>query len=158
MLDRIVDAESRTVMSAFEKRVEELEQRKLILEENIARCGTPLRSYDDTFRTAMGFLASPWNLYASDDINDKRVALKLSFPNQLRYQREEGFRTPETSLPFKMLGADFDRIEIMVPPSGFEPPACGLGNRRSIRLSYGGVAGLLVGRLGVVNPGGRMWP
>ena len=118
MLDRIVDAESRTVASAFEKRVDELEQRKLVLAENIAKCGTPIRDYDDTFRTAMGFLASPWNLYASEHLSDKRAALKLTFPNQLRYHREEGFRTPETSLPFKMLNADFANLAVMAPRAG----------------------------------------
>ena len=29
--------------------------------------------------------------------------------------------------------------EKMVPPRRFERPTCGLGNRRSIHLSYGGV-------------------
>ena len=31
------------------------------------------------------------------------------------------------------------RPETMVPPRRFERPTCGLGNRRSLHLSYGGV-------------------
>ncbi len=31
----------------------------------------------------------------------------------------------------------YDPSEEMVSPAGLEPAACGLGNRRSIRLSYG---------------------
>ena len=122
MLDRIVDAESRTVIAALEKRVDELETQKLIIEENIARCGSPIRDYDETFRTAMGFLANPWNLYTSERMEDKRAALKLTFPNQLRYHREKGFRTPETSLPFKMLGSDFSNLAVMARPERFERP------------------------------------
>ena len=41
VVDRIVDAESKTVIGALEKRLDEMEQRKLLLAENIAKCGTP---------------------------------------------------------------------------------------------------------------------
>ena len=95
MLGRIVDADSRTVMSALEKRVDELEQRKLVLGESIAKCGTPAKDCDESFRTALGFLANPWNLWETDKLQDKRALLKLTFADQLRYNRETGFRTPD---------------------------------------------------------------
>ena len=135
MLDRIVDAESRTVAAAFEKRVDELEVRKLLIAENIAKCGTPVRDYDETFRTAMGFLSNPWNLYTSERIEDKRAALKLTFPHQLRYHRESGFRTPDLSLPFKVLGDDFSDEMVMARPAGFEPATVRLEGECSIQLS-----------------------
>ncbi len=59
LLDRIVEADNPTVISAYERKIGELERDKLILAENIAKCGTPLRDYDETFQTAMAFLSKP---------------------------------------------------------------------------------------------------
>ena len=42
LLDRIVDAESTSVVSAYEKRIGELQLEKQIMQEKIAKCGTPL--------------------------------------------------------------------------------------------------------------------
>jgi site-specific DNA recombinase len=139
LLDRIVDAESATVSKAFERKVDELEKRKLILAEKIAGCDTPIRDYDESFRTALSFLANPCNLWTSPRLEDKRAVLKLTFSDHLRYHRREGFRTPEIALPFKMLGKAFSSKEWMARPAGFEPAAPGLGIRCSILLSYGRV-------------------
>ena len=120
LVDRIVESESQTVAAALERRLEELENRKLILSENIAKCGAPIRDYDQTFRTAMAFLASPWNLWKSDRLEDKRATLKLTFSGNLRYSRQEGFRTPQTSLPFKVLGNLSTLGREMAHPTRFE--------------------------------------
>jgi DNA invertase Pin-like site-specific DNA recombinase len=122
LLDRIVETDSRTIASALERRVEELEERKLLLKEKIETVGTPKRGYDETFRTAIEFLANPWNLWASDRMEDKRMTVKLAFAESLRYSRKEGFRTPKTSLPFKVLGRITSALGEMARPERFERP------------------------------------
>ena len=104
LLDRIVDADSSTVIGAYEKRIQKLEKDKIEMSEKIAACGRPVQGFDESFRTAMEFLASPWKLWASEALEDKRAVLKLTFADRLAYVRNEGFRTPETTLPFNALG------------------------------------------------------
>jgi hypothetical protein len=60
-LDRIAETEVSSVITAYENRIRKLEARKLEVAERIANCGRPLKSFDETLRTEMGFLASPWN-------------------------------------------------------------------------------------------------
>jgi len=59
LLDRIVDAESATVIGAYERKIDELERQKLVIAEKRARCGTAIKGYDESFRTAFEFLSSP---------------------------------------------------------------------------------------------------
>ncbi len=142
LLDRIIETDSKPVIRALEKRVEEIEHQKLLIAEKIEKCGTPSRSYDESFRTAMAFLASPWNLWKSDRIEDKRATLKLTFAGELRYNRKTGFRTPTTSLPFKVLDG-FKRLkEEMARPERFERPTLRFvgwrkihGNQRLVLLA-----------------------
>ena len=102
-LDRIVDADSPTVIGAYERKIGELEREKLVLAENVAKCGTPVRGYDEVFQTAMSFLANPWKLWETGALEDRRAMLKLVFAGNLVYARKTGFQTPEISLPFKAL-------------------------------------------------------
>lgn len=109
LLDRIVEAEVPLVMRSLEQRVKTLEEEKLVIAEKIAKCGKPLRDYDATYRTAMEFLSSPCNLWASSRFEDKRAVLKLTFADRLTYVRGKGYRTAKTTLPFKVLGNDMCR-------------------------------------------------
>jgi site-specific DNA recombinase len=85
LLDRIVDADSETLIKAYERRVQDCEAEKLLLTERIANCGRPEQHYDETFRTAMEFIANPQKLWVSGRFEDKRAAAKLTFAGHLSY-------------------------------------------------------------------------
>ena len=121
LLDRIMDADSSTLINAYEKRIQSLEQDKISMSEQIAACGQPVRGFDESFRTALTFLASPWKLWASEALEDKRAVLKLAFADRLAYVRNEGFRTAETTLPFKVLEGISQGKNKLAEREGFEP-------------------------------------
>ena len=121
LLDRIVDTDSDAVVSAYERRIKELETQKAMMRERLASCGKPLKSFGETYRTAFAFLANPWNLWMSERIEDRRAVLKLVFADRLAYVRGEGYRTAKISSPFKLLGAMQTVGKEMVPAAGLEP-------------------------------------
>jgi site-specific DNA recombinase len=121
LLDRVVEAKSQLVAHALEERVEKLTKEKAVLTEKIARGAQPIRSFEQSLRTAITFLANPWKLWNSERIEYKRAVLKLAFNTNLQYVRNQGFRTAELSLPFMAL-ADFSGLgKVMVGATGIEP-------------------------------------
>ncbi len=122
-LDRIVETDSLALLTTYENQVRKLEEKKILLKEKVQNCGRPLDTFDDTFRTAFGFLSNPYKLWDSDRLEDKRSVLKLVFAKRLPYYRNEGFRTAAISLPFSLLeGLKGGKYE-MVEAGGIEPPS-----------------------------------
>ncbi len=121
-LDRIVEAESSTLIRTYERKIKQLEQERAVLREKQVVVGRPLASFDQTFRTAMSYLGNPCNLWDSGRIDHRRAVLKLSFADRLSYVRGEGFRTAVTSSPFRLLSHLKGEKSEVVPQEGFEPP------------------------------------
>ncbi len=122
LLDRIVDANNESVITAYEARIAKLELEKAIKHEKLENSTVTPHSFETMFEHASKFLASPCKLWDSGHVHLKKLVLRLAFVERIPYDRNTGFRTPKLSLPFKMLG-DFDMTENkMVRVGGLEPP------------------------------------
>lgn len=105
LLDRIVQTDMPSVISAYENRIRKLEVDRAVINEKIAKCGRPLRTLEETVRTALDFIEKPCKLWVSERLEDKRAVLKLAFSKRLVYCRKRGFRTADLAFPFKALAA-----------------------------------------------------
>ncbi|MEO8724046.1 MAG: recombinase family protein, partial [Sphingobium sp.] len=121
LLDRVMHSESQTVITRYEAEIEKLEREKFALGEKRALCGTVSRDYIETFRTAMEFLGNPWNLWENGTFEDKQIVLRLTLASHIQYDWDEGVRTADFSLPFRLFGDSRNREKVMAERVGFEP-------------------------------------
>lgn len=121
LVDRIVSAQSQTVIPAYENRLSSLEARKAEVTEMIENCGRPLIDFDTTHRTALQFLENSYLTSTYGSYEYQRAVLRMTVPMQLWYRRNHGFRTAETAIPFRIFN-DLGHLESddseMVPEEG----------------------------------------
>ncbi|MCC7259845.1 MAG: recombinase zinc beta ribbon domain-containing protein [Alphaproteobacteria bacterium] len=121
-LDRIAVADSAILITSYERQIKNLEEQRLVLRERIQKCGTVDRQVGETARTALQFLAKPYERWVSGDLPTRRLVLKATFARPLAYHRKEGYRTAALSLPFSLLRGFSDNESVLVPRRGLEPP------------------------------------
>ncbi len=121
LTDRLIETTSPSAIRAYETKLEKLEAEKALISENLAKKPDLNRDFDKSFRTALSFLASPWNLWDSPNPMQRKTLLKLVFAAPLPYVRNQGFRTAKTTRPFKVLAALSDDENEMADREGFEP-------------------------------------
>ena len=134
LLDRVVAATVPSVITAYENRIRKVEEQKCLLKEKLGNCARPASSFDDALRTALEFLANPWNLWKSEHLEDRRTVLKLTFSQRLSYKCKKGFRTASLSMPFNVLADFFSGNSNMAHPTGFEPVTSAFGARNATLL------------------------
>jgi len=115
LVDRTLEATNARVIAAYEKRIDECERKKLVLAENASKAHQPQPDFDGMLEHPLKFLANPHGIWASGKFILRRMVLKLAFTEPLLYCRETGYRTPKTSIPFKVLGSFNGQKSEMVP-------------------------------------------
>ena len=103
MLDRIVEANSASVVSAYETRIEKLERDKIVLQERIAKSIPPKGRLEDRIELSLKFLSSPCNIWKNGDFALRQTVLRLAFSEPLRYGLNGVYGAPELSF-FRYLG------------------------------------------------------
>ena len=131
LLDKLIEASSQTVISAYEKRIDSMEKQKMVLQEKLVKKAQPVHDFDTTFRTALKILSNPLKIWRYGQFEHKRMLLRVGFSDKLTYVRNEGFRTAAIAQPFSLLGdVSASRYE-MVELSGIEPLTSCVQGRRS---------------------------
>jgi len=69
LLERIIDATNPCVIQTYENKIADLERNKLKLEEQMAIRAIPTGNYQEKLEPALQFLASPWKLWETGNIN-----------------------------------------------------------------------------------------
>lgn len=121
LLARLIETDNHTVIKAYETKIAALETEKLVLAEKAASAGRPARPFAQMFELASLFLLNPGKVWQSGNFDLRRTVLRLTFTERLAYVRGRGFRTPELSLPFRMLGANQGSCGDMAGQTGFKP-------------------------------------
>lgn len=121
LVERVLNTDSPALVTAYEAEIKKLEMRKIAVAEKSAIQSENLHTFEESFRTACAFLASPWKLWVSTLQDRRRLVLRLVFADRLSYCRKEGFRTAGIAEPFRVLGALAGDESRMVEGDGFEP-------------------------------------
>jgi site-specific DNA recombinase len=121
LLDRVVEATSPTIIKRYEQHIMTLERSKALLEEQAGK-KVQRGSFEELFELALRFLSRPVLLWNSKKFAHKRLVVQLAFAERLAFCPNAGFRTPKTSLPFKLLEGLRRATAVMAEREGFEPP------------------------------------
>ena len=102
-LERIVEADSPTVIKAYERKLKELETKRLMLVQDQRKKAKLPKSFDESFELAMSFLANPWKLWENGDLLLRKTVLRLAFLKRPAYCRDTGSLNTKKTFLFNML-------------------------------------------------------
>ncbi len=122
LVAHIAGNDNGSIILAYERKLRDLEEQRIVLEEKIENTRHPTTDHSTTFRTAYKLLENPVFMWHSERLEDKRTVLRTVFTSRMPYCREEGFRTAPIALPFRVLRVIEGGKSPMVPRRGLEPP------------------------------------
>ena len=137
LLDRIVVATNERVIAAYEAQIDKLETRKMVLADKLSQPTSKHRPFEEMFELTLKFLFDPCNIWKNGRPEDKKIVLRLVFSEPVRYDRNEGFRTPQTSSVFRCLSGLASGVSQMAVLSVEGEPVSEIRGRASVRRRSG---------------------
>ena len=131
LFDRIVATSNPVIVSAYEGKIDKLDQERRIITEKMKNGTASVGRFEDFIELPLNFLANPWNIWKSGQSILRQTVLRLAFSERIAYCRETGYRTPKTTLPFKVLEVFNTGKEELVEPRRIELLTSSLPARRS---------------------------
>ena len=119
-LKRIVSTQTASVIDIYEKKIAELERSKLLANEKLAKTASKKSSRSQSLELSLQILGNPWKLWGSGNLMLQKTLLRLAFTDRLTYCRNQGYRTPKMSIPFKVLADICNSERKMVLPERIE--------------------------------------
>lgn len=96
-------ARSETLAAAYERQIEDLENRRLVLEERLPRLAPDTFEFRTALERVDNFLKNPLKEWRKPDLKNKHRVLQMCFSGQLEYERNQGFKTTNYSLTYAFL-------------------------------------------------------
>ncbi len=121
LIGLIANSNSPVTTAVYEKKIEELVYEKEIMTQNEVNLTVSRPHFDQVFEHSMRVLGNPYNIWKNSSFSWQRAVLRLVFSEPIKYKKNEGYRTPKTTFPFKALEAIRTEECEMVPPHGLEP-------------------------------------
>lgn len=113
-LEAIQKCHNPTVLARIEEAVEALEAKKLRLGGSIKKPEGGEYDFETSLGRVMGFVQNPHGMWASGDLRQRRLVLRLVFEKPLSYVRGEGFATASFSLPIAVSCVpELDEMEVV---------------------------------------------
>jgi site-specific DNA recombinase len=101
---RLIETDSESLVKAYENKITKMEYQKAGITSKLASSIGGPSSFDESFQTVFDFIENPQKLWHSEDLEDRRLLLKLVFTRPLAYHRKDGFQTAAIALPFGLSG------------------------------------------------------
>ena len=135
LLGRIVKAVDEKVVSAYEAQIARYQTEANLLQEKLKTLGVSSVSFETALETVFCYLKNPLVIWENEDINAKRLVLRLVFAEKLVFHPELGFETAQKSLLVGLFEQICTNDSQDVEMVGVEPTCKGRKRRRLQSLS-----------------------
>ncbi len=79
VMERLVETDDPTLITAYEAQIRKLQEDKLLIEEKLQKPAVNQGTFEETYRTAMEFRSNPCNLWDNVNQESRKLVLKLAF-------------------------------------------------------------------------------